>query len=69
MHRLKKMVLCTILGAAAVGLVPMFDRGQRSVQAAGADFLYFHLWGWEVCWSDCAEGAVCCKLVYLVEEE
>jgi hypothetical protein len=68
MHRLKKLVLCLVFGAAAVGLYPGFDGGPRSLRAAGTDFLYFNWWGLEGCWSDCAEGAVCCRLVYLVEE-
>lgn len=68
MHRIKRLVLYMAMGATALGMTPAFDGGSRSLQADGAEFLYFRIWGFEFCWSDCAEGAVCCKLVYLVEE-
>jgi hypothetical protein len=68
MHRLRRFVLCMAMAATPLGMSPAFDEGGRSLQADGADFLYMRLWAFEFCWSDCAEGAVCCKLVYLVEE-
>lgn len=68
MHRFKKLVLGVLLGAAAGGFTPLLEGGSRSLQAAGTEFLYLDFWGLEMCWSDCAEGAICCKLVYLVEE-
>ena len=68
MHRIKRLVLCVALGAIALGMAPAFAGGTRALQADGAEFLYLRFWGLELCWSDCAEGAVCCKLVYLVEE-
>lgn len=68
MHRLKRMGLWIVLVGAAAGFHPALDAGSRSLRAAGAEFLYLNLWGMEACWSDCARGAYCCKLVYLVEE-
>lgn len=68
MHRLKKLALWMILGAAAIGFEPAVDGGSHALRAAGSDFLYLNIWGFEICWSDCAQGAVCCRLVYLVED-
>lgn len=68
MHRIRRFVLWMAMAATALGLSPTFDGEARSLRADGAEFLYLRLWGFEFCWSDCAQGAVCCKLVYLVEE-
>ncbi len=61
-------MLCVAMAATPLGMSPAFDGGASSLQAGGTEFLYMRIWGFEFCWSDCAEGAVCCRLVYLVEE-
>lgn len=68
MHRFRRFVLFVAMAATPLGMSPAFGERASSLQADDAEFLYMRIWGFEFCWSDCAEGAVCCRLVYLVEQ-
>ncbi len=65
MHRLKRVLVCMAVAVVGLGITPAVDQRPQALRAVGKDFLYLRLWTLEACWGDCAEGAICCKLVYL----